>query len=57
MVTNHSNINQSQKPLSEAERGENKAYLRVGLRIAEIARRLGRNNSTITRDSIIQFKK
>ena len=57
MVTNHSNITQSQKPLSEAERGENKAYLRVGLRIAEIARRLGRNNSTITRDSIIQFKK
>lgn len=53
--------NQSYKHLSEAERGEIEAYLSVGLKPAEIARRLGRNRSTITREinrgSITQLKK
>ena len=60
MSTNYSTTNQSYKHLSEAERGEIEAYLSVGLKPAEIARRLGRNRSTITRemnrDSITQVK-
>ena len=50
MSTNYSTTNQSYKHLSEAERGEIEAYLSVGLKPAEIARRLGRNRSTITRE-------
>ena len=42
MSTNYSTTNQSYKHLSEAERGEIEAYLSVGLKPAEIARRLGR---------------
>ena len=61
MPTNYSTTNQSYKHLSEAERGEIEAYLSVGLKPAEIARRLGRNRSTITREinrgSITQLKK
>ena len=61
MSTNNSTTNQSYKHLSEAERGEIEAYLSVGLKPAEIARRLGRNRSTITREinrgSITQLKK
>ena len=61
MSTNYSTTNQSYKHLSEAERGEIEAYLIVGLKPAEIARRLGRNRSTITREinrgSITQVKK
>ena len=61
MSTNYSTTNQSYKHLSEAERGEIEAYLSVGLKPAEIARRLGRNRSTITREinrgSITQLKK
>lgn len=61
MSTNYSTTNQSYKHLSEAERGEIEAYLSVGLKPAEIARRLGRNRSTITseinRGSITQVKK
>ena len=60
MSTNYSTTNQSYKHLSEAERGEIEAYLSVGLKPAEIARRLGRNRSTITsemnRGSITQVK-
>ena len=60
MSTNYSTTNQSYKHLSEAERGEIEAYLSVGLKPAEIARRLGRNRSTITREmnrgSITQVK-
>ena len=48
--TNYSNTNQSYKHLSEADRGEIEAYLSVELKHAEIARRLGRNRSTITRE-------
>ena len=61
MSTNYSTTNQSYKHLSEAERGEIEAYLSVGLKPAEITRRLGRNRSTITREinrsSITQVKK
>ena len=61
MSTNYSTTNQSYKHLSEAERGEIETYLSVGLKPAEIARRLGRNRSTITREinrgSITQVKK
>ena len=61
MSTNYSTTNQSYKHLSEAERGEIEAYLSVGLKPAEIARRLGRNRSTITREinrgSITQSEK
>ena len=61
MSTNQSTTNQSYKHLSEAERGKIEAYLRVGLKPAEITRRLGKNRSTITRDinrgSITQVKK
>ena len=61
MSTNYSTTNQSYKHLSEAERGEIEAYLSVGLKPAEITRRLGRNRSTITREinrgSITQLKK
>ena len=60
MSTNYSTTNQSYKHLSEAERGEIEAYLSVGLKPAEIARRLGRNRSIITREmnrgSITQVK-
>lgn len=59
--SNYSTTNQSYKHLSEAERGKIEAYLSVGLKPAEIARRLGRNRSTITREinrgSITQVKK
>ena len=61
MSTNCSTTNQSYKHLSEVERGEIEAYLSVGLKPAEITRRLGRNRSTITREinrgSITQVKK
>ena len=61
MSTNQSTTNQSYKHLSEAERGKIEAYLRVGLKPAEITRRLGKNRSTITREinrgSITQVKK
>ena len=61
MSTNQSTTNQSYKHLSEAERGKIEAYLRVGLKPAEITRRLGKNRSTITREinrgSITQLKK
>ena len=61
MSTNYSTTNQSYKHLSEAERGKIEAYLRVGLKPAEITRRLGKNLSTITREinrgSITQLKK
>ena len=61
MSTNYSTTNQSYKHLSGAERGEIEAYLSVGLKPVEIARRLGRNCSTITREinrgSITQVKK
>ena len=61
MSTNYSTTNQSYKLLSEAERGEIEAYLSLGLKPAEIARRLGENRSTITRKinrgSITQVKK
>ena len=61
MSTNYSTTNQSYKHLSEAERGEIEAYLSVGLKPAEIARGLGGNRSTITREinrgSITQVKK
>ena len=42
MSANYPTTNQSYKHLSEAERGEIEAYLSVGLKPAEIARRLGR---------------
>ena len=61
MSTNYSITNQSYKHLSEAERGEIETYLSVGLKPVEIARRLRRNRSTITREinrgSITQVKK
>ena len=61
MSTNYSTTNQSYKHLSEVDRGEIEAYLSVGLKPAEITRRLGRNRSTITREisrgSITQVKK
>ena len=60
MSANYPTTNQSYKHLSEAERGEIEAYLSVGLKPAEIARRLGRNRSTITREinrgSVTQVK-
>ena len=60
MSTNYSTTNQSYKHLSEAGRGEIEAYLSVGLKPAEIARRLGINRSTIpcemNRGSITQVK-
>lgn len=61
MSTNYPTTNQSYKHLSEAERVEIETYLNVGLKPAEIAHRLGRNCSTITREmnhgSITQVKK
>ena len=58
--TNYSTKNQAYKHLSEADRGEIEAYLSVELKPAEIARRLGRNRSTITREinrgSVTQVK-
>ena len=61
MSTNYSTTNQSYKHLSEAERGEIEAYLSLGLKPAEVARRLGRNRSTIIREinrgSITQVNK
>ncbi|MBZ2154645.1 helix-turn-helix domain-containing protein, partial [Streptococcus australis] len=50
MSTNYSTTNQSYKHLSEAERGKIEVYLCLGIKPAEIARRLGRNRSTITRE-------
>ena len=50
MSANFPTTNQSNKHLSEAERGKIEAYLSVGLKPEEIARRLGRNHSTITRE-------
>lgn len=43
-------IKHSYRHLSEAERGQIEAYLAEGLKPAEIARRLGRNRSTISRE-------
>ena len=50
MSTHHSTIKPSYHHLSEAERGKIEAYLSEGLKPAEIARRLGRNRSTISRE-------
>ncbi|KXT74929.1 Transposase [Streptococcus sp. DD10] len=50
MSTNYSTTNQSYKHLSEVERGKIEAYLDDGLKPWEIARRLGINRSTITRE-------
>ena len=50
MSTNHSTTKPSYHHLSEAERGKIEAYLLEGLKPAEIARRLGRNRSTISRE-------
>lgn len=59
--TNYSTTNQAYKHLSEAERGKIEAYLCSGIKPAEIARRLGKNRSTITceinKGSITQVKK
>lgn len=41
MSTNYSTTNQSYKHLSEAERVEIEAYLNVGFKPAEFARKLG----------------
>ena len=43
MSTNYSTTNQSYKHLSETEWEKFEGYLSVGLKPAEIARRLGRN--------------
>lgn len=50
MPTNHSTTKQSYQHLSEAERGKIEAYLSEGLSLSEIARRLGRHRSTISRE-------
>ena len=50
MSTNHFTTKQPYHHLSEAERGKIEAYLSEGLKPAEIARRLGRNRSTISRE-------
>ena len=50
MSTNYSTTKQSYHHLSEVERGKIEAYLSEGLKPAEIARRLGRNRSTISRE-------
>ena len=50
MSTNHFTTKQPCHHLSEAERGKIEAYLSEGLKPAEIARRLGRNRSTISRE-------
>ena len=50
MSTYHSITKQSYHHLSEAERGKIEAYLLDGLKQSEIARRLGRNRSTISRE-------
>lgn len=59
--TNYSTTNQAYKHLSEAEREKIEAYLCSGIKPAEIARRLGKNRSTITceinRGSITQVEK
>lgn len=47
MSTNYPTTNQSYKHLSEAERVEIEAYLNVGLKPAEFAHRLGRNQRDI----------
>ena len=60
MSANYPTANKSYKHLYEAERGKIEAYFSVGLKPAEIARRLGRNHSTITREinrgSVTQVK-
>lgn len=51
MSTTHSTTKQqSYHHLTEAERGKIEAYLSEGIKPAEIARRLGRNRSTISRE-------
>lgn len=50
MSTHHSTTKQSYHNLCEAERGKIEAFLSEGLKPAEIARRLGRNRSTISRE-------
>lgn len=50
MSTHYSTTKQSYRHLSEAERGKIEAYLSESLKPAEIARRLGRNRSTISRE-------
>ncbi|MDG3142029.1 IS30 family transposase [Streptococcus suis] len=50
MPTTYPTIKQSYNHLSEAERGKIEAFLSEGLNQAEIARRLGRNRSTISRE-------
>lgn len=50
MSTNHSTTKQSYRHLSEAERGKIEAYLSEELSLSEIAKRLGRHRSTISRE-------
>lgn len=50
MSTNHSTTKQPYHNLSEAERRKIEACLSEELKPAEIARRLGRNRSTISRE-------
>ena len=61
LSTNYSTANQSYKHLSDGERGKIEAYLCLGLKPTEIAYRLRRNHSTISReinrDSLTQVKK
>ena len=47
MSTNYPTTNQSYKHLSKTERVGIEAYLNVGIKPAEIARRLGRNQRDI----------
>lgn len=50
MSTTHSTTKQSYQHLSEDERGKIEAYLPEGLFYSEIARRLGRHRSMISRE-------
>lgn len=50
MSTNNDTTKTSYSHLSEVERGKIEAFLSEGLKPAEIARRLGRNRSTLSRE-------
>lgn len=50
MSTNNDSTKPSYSHLSEVERGKIEAFLSEGLKPAEIARRLGRNRSTLSRE-------
>lgn len=50
MSTNYFTTKQSYHHLSEVGRGKIKAYLPEGLKLAEIARGLGKHRSTISRE-------